>query len=197
MAPEQYRDQHDQRDLDGKSARSRVAALCLQTSTSASPSTVRNAIVNTGSPGVISEAGSGSPNRLLYSLPTSAPPRPPPSGCGLTESFGGTLSGTGDFEYHPERHLLLQRFGHLPRLLARTCGHRLRFVSVQTERVQLGGGRGRRKLGVVRGHRLYRHLRLLPVGGLLLQRKRQLHLRDAEALDAPTSWLGGGETRPL
>ncbi len=78
-----------------------VAALYLQTSTSASPSTVRNAIVNTATTGVISGAGSGSPNRLLYSLLTSAPPPPPPSGCGLAESFGGTLSGTGDFDYHP------------------------------------------------------------------------------------------------
>jgi hypothetical protein len=78
-----------------------VAALYLQTSTSASPATVRNVIVNTATTGVISGAGSGSPNRLLYSLLTSAPPPPPPSGCGLTESFGGTLSGAADFDYHP------------------------------------------------------------------------------------------------
>ena len=78
-----------------------VAALYLQTNGSASPSTVRNAIVNTATPGVISGVGSGSPNRLLYSLLTSAPPPPPPTGCGLTESYSGSLSSTGDFDHHP------------------------------------------------------------------------------------------------
>jgi hypothetical protein len=78
-----------------------VAALYLQGNASASPSTVRNAIVNSGTSGVISGVGTGSPNRLLYSLLTSAPPPPPPSGCSLTESYSGSLAGTGDFDYHP------------------------------------------------------------------------------------------------
>ena len=45
-----------------------VAALYKQMSPSASSTTVRNAIVNNATVNVISGAGSGSPNRLLYSL---------------------------------------------------------------------------------------------------------------------------------
>jgi hypothetical protein len=45
-----------------------VAALYLATHTSASPATVRNALVNNATLNVISNVGSGSPNRLLYSL---------------------------------------------------------------------------------------------------------------------------------
>jgi subtilisin family serine protease len=79
-----------------------VAALYLQGNTSASPATVRNAIVNSATPGVVSNPGSGSPNVLLYSLLTTAPPPPPPpTGCSLTESYAGSLGGTGDYDYHP------------------------------------------------------------------------------------------------
>jgi len=79
-----------------------VAALYLQGSTGASPATVRNAIVGSATPGVLSGVGSGSPNLLLYSLfGTSPPPPPPPSGCSLAESYSGTLSGTGDADVHP------------------------------------------------------------------------------------------------
>lgn len=45
-----------------------VAALYKQFSPSASSATVRNAIVNNATTNVITGAGSGSPNRLLYSL---------------------------------------------------------------------------------------------------------------------------------
>jgi subtilisin family serine protease len=79
-----------------------VAALYLQGSPSASPATVRNAIVNSATPGVLSGVGTGSPNLLLYSLFGSAPPPPPPpSGCSLAESYSGSLSGTGDADIHP------------------------------------------------------------------------------------------------
>lgn len=76
-----------------------VGALYLQTNTSASPSTVRNAIVNSATPNVVTNPGSGSPNLLLYSLLTT----PPPSGggCSLPESYSGSLTGTGDYEYQP------------------------------------------------------------------------------------------------
>ena len=43
-----------------------VSALYLQSNPSASPSTVRNALVNNSSLNKISNAGSGSPNRLLF-----------------------------------------------------------------------------------------------------------------------------------
>ena len=47
--------------------------------------------------------GSGSPNRLLYTLGGAvAPPPPPPTGCtGLQQTFTGSLSGTGDYDNHP------------------------------------------------------------------------------------------------
>jgi subtilisin family serine protease len=44
-----------------------VAALYKQANPSASSTTIRNAIVNNATTGVISNAGTGSPNRLLYS----------------------------------------------------------------------------------------------------------------------------------
>lgn len=45
-----------------------VAALYKQVNPSASSSTVRNAIVNNATTNVVTSAGTGSPNRLLYSL---------------------------------------------------------------------------------------------------------------------------------
>jgi subtilisin family serine protease len=44
-----------------------VAALYKQANPSASSSTIRNAIVNNATTGVVTNAGTGSPNRLLYS----------------------------------------------------------------------------------------------------------------------------------
>jgi subtilisin family serine protease len=44
-----------------------VAALYLQSNPSATPLTVRNAIVNNATTGVVKSPGSGSPNRLLFS----------------------------------------------------------------------------------------------------------------------------------
>jgi subtilisin family serine protease len=43
-----------------------VAALYLQTNRTASPATVRNALVANATTGVVASAGSGSPNRLLF-----------------------------------------------------------------------------------------------------------------------------------
>ena len=45
-----------------------VAALYKQFSPGASSTTVRNAIVNGSTTNVVTSAGTGSPNRLLYSL---------------------------------------------------------------------------------------------------------------------------------
>jgi subtilisin family serine protease len=55
-----------------------VAALYLAGNPSASPATVWVAIGDSSTPNKVTSAGSGSPNRLLYSLLTSAPPPPPP-----------------------------------------------------------------------------------------------------------------------
>ena len=75
VAPCARRRRHSARPLTPGSsmsmtARSHVcgaAALYLQ-ATGASPSTIRNALVNNATTNVISGAGSGSPNRLLYTL---------------------------------------------------------------------------------------------------------------------------------
>ena len=45
-----------------------VAALYKQANPSASPTTIRNAIVNNATANVVTNPGTGSPNRLLYSL---------------------------------------------------------------------------------------------------------------------------------
>jgi len=55
-----------------------VAALFLETNPTASPATVTAAIVNSSTPNKVTNAGTGSPNRLLFSLLTGAPPPPPP-----------------------------------------------------------------------------------------------------------------------
>ena len=81
-----------------------VAALYLQGAPTASPPTVRSAIVSSATPGVVTNAGSGSPNLLLYSLFGGAPPPPPPppTGCtGYPENYTGSLSGSGDYDYFP------------------------------------------------------------------------------------------------
>ena len=77
-----------------------VAALYLQGAPTATPATVTSAIVSSTTTGVVTNPGTGSPNRLLYSL-LSAPPPPPPPGCGLAESYSASLTGTGDADLHP------------------------------------------------------------------------------------------------
>jgi subtilisin family serine protease len=77
-----------------------VAALYLQGSPSATPATVRNAIVNSTTANAVSGAGTGSPNRLLYSLFGATPP-PATTGCTLPESYNGSLAGTGSAAYQP------------------------------------------------------------------------------------------------
>src|ERR1041384_7577353 len=51
-----------------------VAALFLETNPTASPATVTAAIINSATLNHVSNAGTGSPNRLLFSLLTGAPP---------------------------------------------------------------------------------------------------------------------------
>ncbi|HEX5601879.1 MAG TPA: S8 family peptidase [Pyrinomonadaceae bacterium] len=54
-----------------------VAALFLETNPSASPATVAAAIINSSTLNHVSNPGTGSPNRLLFSLLTSGPPPTP------------------------------------------------------------------------------------------------------------------------
>jgi subtilisin family serine protease len=79
-----------------------VAALYLQANPGASPSAVGSAIVSSATPGVVGNPGSGSPNRLLYSNVTGGGTEPPPTGCAaMPEKVTGSLSGSGDLDYHP------------------------------------------------------------------------------------------------
>ena len=64
-----------------------VAALFLETNPTASPATVTAAIINSSTPNKVTSAGTGSPNRLVYSLLTGAPPPPPGTELLLNKGF--------------------------------------------------------------------------------------------------------------
>lgn len=73
-----------------------VAALFLETNPTASPATVTAAIINSSTLNHVSNPGTGSPNRLLFSLLTGAPPpTPTPT---PTPVPGGELLLNGGFE---------------------------------------------------------------------------------------------------
>jgi subtilisin family serine protease len=76
-----------------------VAALYLQNNPTASPATVRNAIVSTATSGRLTGIGTGSPNLLLYSLLTTGGTGGAP--CTSCEAYSGSLSGTGAYQYQP------------------------------------------------------------------------------------------------
>ncbi len=80
-----------------------AAALYLDDNPSASPATVFSALLNNATSGVLSSVGSGSPNLLLFvgDGGTTPPPPPPPSPCTYCEEYSGSLSGTGDWDAHP------------------------------------------------------------------------------------------------
>ncbi len=78
-----------------------VAALYKQGAPSASPATVRDAIVNTATTNVVTSPGTGSPNRLLYSPLTGGGTQPPPTPTCASETYTASLSGTGDADIHP------------------------------------------------------------------------------------------------
>ena len=79
-----------------------VAALYLQNNSGASPATVANAIITTSTTNHLTGIGTGSPNRLLYSLLTSGGGGSgPPAACSGGTLYTGSLTFTGDFDYHP------------------------------------------------------------------------------------------------
>jgi subtilisin family serine protease len=65
-----------------------VIALFLQNNPGAAPATVTQALVNNSTTGHVSNPGTGSPNRLLYSLFGGSPPPPPPPGAELIVNGG-------------------------------------------------------------------------------------------------------------
>ncbi len=84
-----------------------AVALYLEDNPSASPTTVAAAISDNATPGVLSSIGTGSPNLLLHttfdgsSNPDPDPEPDPDPGCDLAISESGTLSGSGDYLFHP------------------------------------------------------------------------------------------------
>jgi serine protease len=67
-----------------------VAALYLATNTTATPAQVTSAIINASTPNKVTGPGTGSPNRMLYSLFGTTPPPPPPP-------TGQTYTNTADY----------------------------------------------------------------------------------------------------
>jgi subtilisin family serine protease len=65
-----------------------VAALFLETNPTASAATVAAGIINGSTPNKVTGAGTGSPNRLLFSQLGGAPPPPPPPGTELLANKG-------------------------------------------------------------------------------------------------------------
>ena len=71
-----------------------VAALFLETNPSALPATVTAAIVNNSTLNKVTNAGTGSPNRLLFSLLGGSPPPPPSCTFTLSPTSAG-FAGVG------------------------------------------------------------------------------------------------------
>jgi hypothetical protein len=70
-------------------------ALYLQTNPEASPATATQALINNSTPNKVTGAGTGSPNRLLYSLFGGAPGDTTPPTTSITSpAIGATVSGT-------------------------------------------------------------------------------------------------------
>ena len=95
--------QHDQRYVDGDPARRRGGRGLPAGQPGRLPATVNSAIVSSATTGMVTNPGTGSPNRLLYSDPGGTPPPPPPpTGCSsLPETATGSLGYAGDLDYHP------------------------------------------------------------------------------------------------
>ncbi|HEX8273384.1 MAG TPA: S8 family serine peptidase [Longimicrobiaceae bacterium] len=75
-----------------------IAALYLEGTPAATPAAVANAIISTSTTNVVTGAGTGSPNRLVFSLLTGGgTTNPPPTGT----TYTGSLSGTGTSSYQP------------------------------------------------------------------------------------------------
>jgi subtilisin family serine protease len=74
-----------------------VAALYLQGTPSATPATVTNALITTATTGKVTSLGTGSPNKLLFSLLTTETTTPPSTGT----TYTGSLSGTGASQIQP------------------------------------------------------------------------------------------------
>ena len=91
-----------------------VAALFLETNPTASPATVAAAIINSSTPNKVTGAGTGSPNRLLFSLLTGAPPPPPPPPPG-TELLANRGFESGNVTWVATAGVITNSTGQTPR----------------------------------------------------------------------------------
>ena len=86
-----------------------VAALYLETNPSATPSAVADATTSTATIDRLTDVGSGSPNKLVYS-PLTTDGNTGGDGDGSTgvapcndcTAYSGSLSGSGDYQYQPD-----------------------------------------------------------------------------------------------
>jgi subtilisin family serine protease len=80
-----------------------AAALYLHQHPAATPAEVAVGMLAAAVVGKVTNTGSGSPNRLLFTLFNDAPPPPPPPGppCTVCEHWTGALSGSGDVAVEP------------------------------------------------------------------------------------------------
>jgi hypothetical protein len=83
-----------------------AAALILQGTPSALPAAVNSAIISAATANVVTNPGTGSPNRLLFSGQATPPPPPPtptptPAPTCAAQSFTGALAGTGAISIPP------------------------------------------------------------------------------------------------
>ena len=88
-----------------------VAALFLETNPTASPATVTAAIVNNATLNKVTSAGTGSPNRLLFSLLGGAPPPPPPG----TELLANRGFESGNVTWTATAGVITNSTGQTPR----------------------------------------------------------------------------------
>jgi subtilisin family serine protease len=74
-----------------------AAALYLRKVPTATPATIQRALVGKATLNTLTNIGTGSPNRLLYSIVTPNDTDPG----GTLSGYTGTLSGTDDVDYWP------------------------------------------------------------------------------------------------
>jgi subtilisin family serine protease len=95
-----------------------VAALFLETNQMASPAMVADSLTASATTGLVTNAGIGSPNRLLYSLFTSCP----------GQTYTETLSGTGAINYHSSANGFNGKDGIYQGTLNVSGGNRANFI---------------------------------------------------------------------
>ena len=86
LAHERHRHEHDQRHLDGLAARRGRGRAVPAGQPAASPAQVRAALIDNATTGVVTNPGTGSPNRLLFTGPAATPT--PPTSCAASPTPG-------------------------------------------------------------------------------------------------------------